>query len=88
MAVSSHIPFVIGQSNIPPRYLNNGDNNSYDIFIRDMSTGRTLSIQCNPGFTVRDLRSSVSRKLGINPGETRFIFGSKELSDDGQYVRN
>ncbi|XP_039966687.1 E3 ubiquitin-protein ligase parkin isoform X1 [Bactrocera neohumeralis] len=54
--------------------------NSLSIYIKT-NTGRTLSVNLEPQWDIKNVKEIVAPQLGLQPEEVKIIFAGKELSD-------
>ena len=54
---------------------------SQTFFVRNLQN-QTTQVTLEPGLTVRQVKDSIGRTQGIEPGQIRLVFGGKELLDD------
>lgn len=54
--------------------------NSLSIYIKT-NTGRTLSVNLEPQWDIKNVKEIVAPQLGLHPEEVKIIFAGKELSD-------
>jgi hypothetical protein len=54
---------------------------SQTFFVRNLQN-QTTQVTLEPGLTVRQVKDSIGKAQGIEPGQIRLVFGGKELLDD------
>lgn len=55
--------------------------NSLNIYIKT-SGGKTVSVDLDPTWDIRNVKEIIAPKLGLEPSEVKIIFAGKELGDD------
>lgn len=54
--------------------------NTLNIYVKT-NTGRTLSVNLEPQWDIKNVKELVAPQLGLQPNEVKIIFAGKELSD-------
>lgn len=54
--------------------------NTLNIYVKT-NTGRTLSVNLEPQWDIKNVKEIVAPQLGLQPEEVKIIFAGKELSD-------
>lgn len=54
--------------------------NTLSIYVKT-NTGRTLSVNLEPQWDIKNVKELVAPQLGLQPEEVKIIFAGKELSD-------
>lgn len=54
--------------------------NTLSIYVKT-NTGRTLSVNLEPQWDIKNVKQLVAPQLGLQPEEVKIIFAGKELSD-------
>ncbi|CAG9855836.1 unnamed protein product [Phyllotreta striolata] len=55
--------------------------NSLSIYVKHIG-GRTLAVELDPTWDIKNLKEVVAPKLGLEPNEVKIIFAGKELGDE------
>lgn len=56
-------------------------NNALNIYVK-ASGGKTVLVELDPNWDIRNVKEVVAPKLGLEPNEVKIIFAGKELGDD------
>lgn len=54
--------------------------NTLNIYVKT-NTGKTLSVNLEPQWDIKNVKELVAPQLGLQPDEVKIIFAGKELSD-------
>lgn len=54
--------------------------NTLNIYVKT-NTGKTLSVNLEPKWDIKNVKELVAPQLGLQPDEVKIIFAGKELSD-------
>lgn len=54
--------------------------NTINIYVKT-NTGKTLSVNLEPQWDIKNVKQLVAPQLGLEPNEVKIIFAGKELSD-------
>ena len=52
--------------------------NSLSIYVKT-NTGKTLPVELNPKWDIKNVKEIVAEKMGLSPEEIKIIFAGKEL---------